>query len=91
LSESRSKGQQKENLSNKSAKMSKHANSPFKKLPHEALQNIKGFYSDKYAPHPTAELIKQLKFIYNPRYIPEAPPLYLNVSGKTNIFLENSC
>ena len=65
-----------------------HANSPFKKLPSDVLKNIKGFYSDKYAPHPTAELIKQLKFIYNPRYIPEAPPLYLNVSGKTITFLK---
>ena len=44
--------------------MSKHANSPFKKLPHEALDNIKGFYSDKYAPHPTAEMIRKLKFKY---------------------------
>ena len=44
--------------------MSKHANSPFKKLPPEALQNIKGFYSDRYAPHPTAEMIRKLKFKY---------------------------
>ena len=44
--------------------MSKHANSPFKKLPHEALQNIKGFYSDRYAPHPTAEMVRKLKFKY---------------------------
>ena len=49
--------------------MSKHANSPFKKLPHEALQNIKGFYSDKYAPHPTAEMIKNLDFQYIPRHL----------------------
>ena len=71
--------------------MSKHANSPFKKLPPEALQNIKGFYSDKYAPHPTAEMIKQLtfvyypkqlNFVYNPQYIPSAPPICLCVSWK---------
>ena len=51
--------------------MSKHANSPFKKLPHEALQNIHGFYTDKYAPHPTAEMIKNLHFQYLPPNIPK--------------------
>ena len=51
--------------------MSKHANSPFKKLPHEALQNIHGFYTDKYAPHPTAEMIKNLHFQYLPENIPK--------------------
>ena len=59
-----------------------HANSPFKKLPHEALQNIKGFYSDKYAPHPTANLIKQLKLVYNPTYLLRVPPICLCVSWK---------
>ena len=77
--------------------MSKHANSPFKKLPHEALDNIKGFYSDKYAPHPTAEMIKQLtfvyypkqlNFVYNPQYIPSAPPIYLCVSWKRMNFFK---
>ena len=48
--------------------MSKHANSPFKKLPPEALQNIKGFYSDKYAPHPTAEMIRKLKSVNSLSY-----------------------
>ena len=62
--------------------MSKHASSPFKKLPHEALQNIKGFYSDKYAPHPIAEMIKQLKFVYNPTYLLRVPPICLCVSWK---------
>ena len=46
-----------------------HAKSPFKKLPHEALQNIHGFYTDKYAPHPTAEMIKNLDFHYIPRHL----------------------
>ena len=77
--------------------MSKHANSPFKKLPHEALDNIIGFYSDKYAPHPTAELIKQLtfvyypkqlNFVYNPQYIPSAPPICLCVSDKLTTFFK---
>ena len=68
--------------------MSKHANSPFKKLPNDVLQNIHGFYTDKYAPHPTAEMIKQLKFVYNPTYIPSAPPIYLCVSCKLITFFK---
>ena len=64
--------------------MSKHANSPFKKLPHEALQNIKGFYSDKYAPHPTAVLVKQLHFQYLPKIIPKiCRPISLCVRKET--------
>ena len=62
--------------------MSKHANSPFKKLPPEALQNIKGFYSDKYAPHPTAEMIKNLDF----QYIFWGQPQSLCVSSDTPLF-----
>ena len=54
-------------LTKERANMSKHANSPFKKLPPEALKNIHGFYTDKYAPHPTAEMIKNLNFQYIPR------------------------
>ena len=65
-----------------------HANSPFKKLPSDVLKNIKGFYSDKYAPHPIAEMIKQLKFVYNPTYIPSAPPIYLCVSCKLITFFK---
>ena len=53
-------------LTKERANMSKHANSPFKKLPPEALKNIHGFYTDKYAPHPTAEMIKNLYFQYLP-------------------------
>ena len=87
MSESRSKGQQKENLFKKSASMSKHANSPFKKLPHEALQNIKGYYSDKYAPHPTAQMIKNLNFQYIPRNLPKVcNPQSLCVSSDSPFF-----
>ena len=38
--------------------------SPFKKLPVEALHNIKAFYSDKYTPHPMADAIRALDFEY---------------------------
>ena len=68
--------------------MSKHANSPFKKLPNDVLQNIHGFYTDKRKAHPTAELIKQLKFVYNPTYLLKAPPICLCVSWKRMNFLK---
>ena len=37
---------------------------PMKTLPKEALYIIKSYYSDRFAPHPIAELIKDLDFRY---------------------------
>ena len=37
---------------------------PIKMLPKEALYIIKSYYSDRFAPHPTAELIRDLDFRY---------------------------
>ena len=37
---------------------------PIKKLPQEAMHLIKSYYSDRFAPHPTAELIRDLDFRY---------------------------
>ena len=81
------KANKKKTCLRKRKNMSKHANSPFKKLPHEALQNIKGFYSDKYAPHPTAEMIKNLNFQYIPRILPKVcNPISLCVSSDSPFF-----
>ena len=74
-------------LTKERANMSKHANSPFKKLPPEALKNIHGFYTDKYAPHPTAEMIKKLNFQYIPRNLHKVcNPISLCVSSDSPFF-----
>jgi len=35
---------------------------PLRHLPTEVLQNVRGYASDRVQPHPTAHLIKELKF-----------------------------
>ena len=61
-------------LSKETANNVETCQQPVQKLPNDVLQNIHGFYTDKREAHPTAQLIKQLKFVYNPTYLLKAPP-----------------
>ena len=58
---------------------------PIKTLPKEAMHLIKSYYSDRFAPHPIAELIKDLDFRYEKeRYREDAGvwvPARLRIEG----------